>query len=196
MRSSSSRPFSMRRSEKKESDFGEGYQDAAGCVVEQRSADRALPPAGGKGGVLVVADHDQIGAGGFGHADDLLDRLAHRKLPGDVEAPLAQAADALVEHALGAFFFLLEQLLRHEAFGEEKTRRHARHGEQQRLGLQKAREGRAFEKRAAALVGAVVREEDFVVFHRRLPVRCYFTSSPTRSIVTRSAASVSAAQRL
>src|SRR5437879_5100844 len=118
MRSSSSRPFSMRTSRTKESKLREGDEDAAGRVVEQRRAHRAFPPAGGEGGVLVVADHDQIGAGGFRHADDLLDRLAYRKLPGDVEAALAQAADALVEHALGTLFLLLEQLLRHEALGE------------------------------------------------------------------------------
>src|SRR5438477_291259 len=63
-------------------------EDAAGRVVEQGGAHRALPPARGERGVLVVPDDDEVDAEGLGEAADLLDRLAHGELPGGVEAAL------------------------------------------------------------------------------------------------------------
>ena len=48
--------------------------------------------------------------------------------------------NAFVEHRLGALLLLLEQLLGDEALGEEQARRHARHGEQVRLGAEEVGE--------------------------------------------------------
>src|SRR5712692_881489 len=81
-------------------------QDAAGRVVEERSADRALPPACGERGVLVVAQHDEVHAQALGQPADLLDRLADREVSGGVVAAVAQRADALVERRLRALLFL------------------------------------------------------------------------------------------
>src|SRR3954467_3072672 len=163
IRSSSSLPFTV-------SALRECDEDAARRVVEERSPDRALPPARRKGGGLVVADHDQVYAGVLGVAADLLDRLADGDLPRGVEAALAQRADALVEYSLGALLLFLEELLRHEAFGEEQARRHARHGEQMRLGAEKAREVRGFQQRPLALLRAVVRQKNLAILHPRSPL--------------------------
>src|SRR6266481_3706216 len=116
------------------------HQEAAGSIVEERSAHRALPPARGERGVLVVADHDEIDPEALREAADLLHRLADRELARGLEAALAQVADALVEHGLGALLLFLEQLLGHEALGEEEARRHRRDREQVGFGLQEARE--------------------------------------------------------
>src|SRR5438874_2276866 len=126
-------------------------QDAAGRIVEERGADRALPPARSEGSVLVMAEHDEIDTARLGEAADLLGRLADREMPGGVETALAQRADALVEHALRALFFFFQQLLGHEALGEEQARRHAGDGEQMRLRAEKARQVGGFQKGALAL---------------------------------------------
>src|SRR5687767_3983790 len=81
---------------------GHPDENATRGVVEERSADRTLPPACGERGVLVVPDHDQVGADRLRPPADLLDRLAHREMPGGIEAAVAQRADALVEHGLCA----------------------------------------------------------------------------------------------
>src|SRR5262245_45928129 len=119
MRSSSSLPLSMPEFYKTKLSLPSGYclacrltlrhcdQQAAGRVIEQRGADRALPPACGEGRVLVVAEHDEIDAERLRQAADLLDRLAHREMAGRVEAAVAQRADTLVEHGLRALLFLL-----------------------------------------------------------------------------------------
>src|SRR6185295_9320689 len=124
----------------------EGDQDTAGRIVEERGPDRSLPPAGREGSVLVVADHDQVDAEVLGEAADLLDRLAYRELAGGVEAALAQGADALVEHGLRALLLFFQELLGHEALGQEQARRHARDGEEMGLGAEEARPVRALEE--------------------------------------------------
>src|SRR5439155_2163979 len=125
----------------------------------------------------------------LGQPADLLDRLADREVSGGVVATVAQRADALVEHRLRALFFLFQQLLGHEALGEKQARRHAGHREQVGLGVEEAGEIAALEKRALALVRAVVREKDLAILHGA----SYFPSNPTRSMVARSACSVCAA---
>src|SRR5204862_7115136 len=114
---------------------------------------------------------------------------------GGVEAAFAQLAGALVENALGALLLLLEQLLGHEALGEEQARRHARHRKQMRFRFEEAREVGAFEQRAPAFLRAVVRKQDSLVFHDApsYSIYAYLTNSPTRSMVARSACSVTAA---
>src|SRR5439155_8291635 len=87
---------------------------------------------------------------------------------------------------LRALLFLFQQLLGHEALGEKQARRHAGHREQVGLGVEKAGEIAALEKRALALVRAVVREKDLAILHGA----SYFPSNPTRSMVARSACSV------
>src|SRR5207237_3671111 len=98
-------------------------------------------------------------------------RLPAGELSRGLEAALAQRADAFVEHRLGALLLLFQQLLGHEAFGEEKRGRHARHGEKVGLGAEEAREIGALEKRALSLMGAVVRQQYFSVLHR--PSLCF-----------------------
>src|SRR5262245_56082848 len=190
MRSSSSRPFSINCVALA---LRQGDQDAARRVIEERGADRAFPPARRERGVLVVANHNQVAAQTLREAADLLDRLAHGEVAAGVEAAVAQRADAVVENGLGALFLFLQQLLGHEAFGEEQARRHARYREKMRLRLEEAREIGAFEQRAPAFLGAVVCKKDFLVFHDAPSDFVYLTSNPTRSMVARSDCSVSAA---
>src|SRR5262245_29628593 len=193
MRSSSSLPLSMLEFYKNgKSALGHRHQNAARRIVEQRSPDRAFPPACGERGVLVVAEHDEVDAEALRQPADLLDRLAHREVAVGIEAAIAQRANALVEHRLGALLLLLEQLFGYEALGEEQARRHARHREQVGLRLEEARQVGAFEQRALAFLGAVVGEKDLSILHDAL---LYLRSSPTRSIVARSALYASTAQR-
>src|SRR5688572_3390464 len=65
--------------------LGQGDQQAARRVVEERRADGALPPARGERSVLVVAEHDQVGLQLARKAADLLHRLADREVPGGRE---------------------------------------------------------------------------------------------------------------
>ena len=137
-----------------------------------------------------MADHDQVHAEVLGEAADFLDGLAHGEVAGGLEAFLGQRPDAFVEHDLGALFLLLEELFGHESFGEKEAGRHARHGEQVRLGMVEHGELGALEKRALALLGAVVGEENLLILHAPPP---YLARSPTRAIVARSSLKVAAA---
>ena len=118
-----------------------------------------------------MPDHDQLDAEFARNAADLLDRLTDREVPRRLEPALGERLHALVEDLLGALFFLFQQLLGHEALGEVEARRHARHREQVRLGLQEAGEVRAFEERPPTLLRAVVGEKNPAVRHDALLLR-------------------------
>ena len=112
-----------------------------------------------------MADHDQVHTQLLGEAADLLDGLTDGKVPGGLETLLGERPDAFVEHDLGALFLFFQQLLRHEALGQEEAGRHARNREQVDFGVMEYGELGAFEQRPLAFLGTVVSKENLLILH-------------------------------
>jgi len=110
-----------------------GNENAAGRMVEERLADRTVPPA--RDAPALMANHDQIGANVGGKPANLLHRFADSKMAGDLVTAVLQLLHALLQHRLSPFLFLLEQFLGQKTLGEKHARGHAGDGEQMRLGL-------------------------------------------------------------
>src|SRR5688572_26916973 len=87
---------------------GDDHQHATGSVLDQRTRDRAAPPAGRPAVQVLVADDDEVGLDLAGVLGDFLDRFAGHNLAPAAPAGFFQPAQAVFEHAavllLLAFF--------------------------------------------------------------------------------------------
>src|ERR1039457_1914763 len=152
-----------------------GDENAARGVVEEGSADGALPPSRGKGKPLPVSEHDQVNPEFGRDAANLLHRLPHRQVARGIEALLLEEPDALVEDFLGALFFLFQQLLWQKALGQEQAGRHSGHGQEMRLRMDERGDLGAFQQCRASLARSVESHKDPFV-HGYLPSsknRCF-----------------------
>ena len=161
--------------------MGHGDEHAAWRMVHQDLAQGAAPPALRPRVGVTMAHADEVGFQLFGPSADLVDRLAVGDLAFGAVAAGAKACDALIEHILKAFAFVIVVVFDDHAFRHHQACVGRNDGQEVDLGIEQYSQVAALGQGTPAFIRSVVCEQNPLVhanFDPETPKFSVFAMTP------------------